>query len=32
MTHNHLLSIAHHDLQSLSQNYSPWFTTTGSIW
>jgi hypothetical protein len=30
MIHNQFLRITHHDSQSLAQDYTPWFTTTGS--
>jgi hypothetical protein len=30
MTHNHWLSITHHDSQPLAQHYTPWLTTTDS--
>jgi hypothetical protein len=29
-THNHWLSIAHHDSQPLAQHNTPWFTTTST--
>jgi hypothetical protein len=29
MTHNHLISITHHQSQSLAQHYAPWLKTTG---